>query len=538
MIDGMSPWPEEFAQRYRDKGYWMDKDLGAILRDQAEQRPQAIALVDQYRACTYAELYHEACSLALWFHECGARPRDHVVLQSSNRIEFVSFFFAFMFLGVRPVVALPAHREQELRHFVEHSQARFLFVPPSTKDYDSLQLGKRLQQDCSSLQYVLSYAHKAPFDPESPVKLRSLGLELDDWAFFQLSGGTTGLSKLIPRSHNDYFYSIRRSAEICGLSSTTRYLAVLPVAHNFPLSSPGILGVLWAGGTCILSESSDPEHCFQLMDTENVTMTALVPPLAILWLEYARKKGHAPRSLELLQVGGARLSLEVAKQVKPILGARLQQVFGMAEGLVCYTRLDDPEELVISTQGRPMSDADEVKVVDDDDQDVEAGQPGHLLTRGPYTIRGYYRADEHNRKSFTTDGFYRTGDIVVQDSSGYLNVVGRSKDQINRGGEKIGAEEIENILLSHPAILDVAIVAIPDALLGEKSCACLQLRQSADKPRLLELNRMVSERGVASFKLPDRYLILDELPKTKVGKVNKQNLRQLACEKLGLEMNP
>jgi 2,3-dihydroxybenzoate-AMP ligase len=255
-----------------------------------------------------------------------------------------------------------------------------------------------------------------------------------------------------------------------------------------------------------------------------------VPPLVPLLLDAARVVRHDLSSLRVLQVGGARLATEVARRVRPGLGCALQQVFGMAEGLVNYTRLDDPHDVVVSTQGRPMSPADEIRIVDDDDRDVADGEVGHLLTRGPYTIRGYYRADAHNARAFTADGFYRTGDLVRRTATGHLVVDGRAKDQINRGGEKIAAEEVEGHLLAHPSVADAAVVAMPDAQLGERTCAWIVSRGAAPSPR--DLAAFLRERGIARFKVPDRVEVIEVLPRTAVGKVDKRALRRRIAEKV------
>ncbi len=208
------------------------------------------------------------------------------------------------------------------------------------------------------------------------------------------------------------------------------------------------------GGRVVLASGGSPDEAFALIEKERVTITALVPPLAMIWLDAKASRHNDLSSLQVLQVGGAKFSAEVAKRIRPTFGCTLQQVFGMAEGLVNYTRLDDSEEMIIHTQGRPMSEFDEVRVVDENDCDVKTGEVGRLLTRGPYTIRGYYKAEEHNAKSFTPDGFYRTGDLVKINENGYLVVEGRDKDQINRGGEKVATEEVENHLLAHHSVHD------------------------------------------------------------------------------------
>ena len=271
-----------------------------------------------------------------------------------------------------------------------------------------------------------------------------------DVAVFLLSDGTTGLPKLIARTHNDYAYNARASAQLCGLDEGTVYLVALPASHNFPLACPGILGTLLSGGQVVMA-GPDPRRAFDVIEREGVTITAVVPAVAQRWLAYAADHGaSALRTLDVLQVGGARLADELARKVRPVLGATLQQVFGMAEGLLNYTRLDDPDEVICSTQGRPLSPGDEVRIVDADGNDRPDGEPGALLTRGPYTPRGYYRAPEQNARAFTPDGWYASGDVVRRRPDGNLVVEGRDKDMINRGGEKISAEEVENLLYKMP----------------------------------------------------------------------------------------
>jgi 2,3-dihydroxybenzoate-AMP ligase len=301
------------------------------------------------------------------------------------------------------------------------------------------------------------------------------------------------------------------------------FLVALPAAHNFPMSSPGHIGALYAGARVVLSLSPSPDAAFPLIERERVTITGLVPPLALLWLQAAPNNKHDISSLEVLLVGGAKFTREVARRVRPVLGCTLQQVFGMAEGLVNYTRLDDPEETIVSTQGRPISADDEVLVVDDLGNPVPEGEPGYLLARGPYTIRGYHNDAAANARSFTSDGFYRTGDIVRRFPGGYLEVQGRAGDHINRAGEKISAEEIEDHLLAHPGVFDVAIVSIPDEFLGERSCAFII--PNGEKPKGSALKAWMRTRGIAEFKVPDQIVFVEHFATTAAGKVSRKELR-------------
>src|SRR6218665_300573 len=350
-----------------------------------------------------------------------------------------------------------------------------------------------------------------------------------DTALLLLSGGTTGVPKLIPRTHADYADNCTDSADLCGLDESTVYLAVLPVAHNFALACPGVLGTLAQGGTVVLSRPGSCDEAMPLIERERVTHLALVPPLAQLWVQAREWEDSDLSSLRLVQVGGSRLAPLLARRLPQALGCRLQQVFGMAEGLLCYTRLDDPEDAIIPTQGRPLSPQDEVRIVDEHDQDGPPGEGGQLLTRGPSTIRGYYRAPEHNAGSFTRDGYYRTGDLVRRDPAGNLIVEGRIKEQIQRGGEKISAAEVEFALGQIPGVRAAAVVGVPDALLGERICAFVQPQ---DTPiNMGGLREALRERGLSTFKLPDQPEALTHWPLTPVGKIDKQRLIAIAQER-------
>ncbi|MYX29872.1 (2,3-dihydroxybenzoyl)adenylate synthase [Streptomyces sp. SID8381] len=528
-------WPEEFAERYRAAGHWRGETFGGMLRERAAAHPDRIALVDpapERRTWTYRELDEAADRLAAGFAARGIGRGDRVVVQLPNVGEFVEVVFALFRIGALPVYALPAHRDTEIGHFCAFSEAVAYVVPDVLGGYDHRELAARVQESTPSLKHVFvagdpgphTALAEVPCEPAGPFA----GPAPHELAFLQLSGGTTGVSKLIPRTHDDYLYSLRGSNEICGVDADTRFLVVLPAAHNFPMSSPGWLGVLYAGGTAVMCPKPDPATAFELIERERITMTGLVPPLALVWTDAAAGAAHDLSSLELVLVGGAKYSEQAARRLEPALGCRLMQVFGMAEGLVNYTRLDDDPETVVTTQGRPISPDDEIRIVDDADREVPEGEFGHLLTRGPYTIRGYWRAPEHNRTAFTEDGFYRTGDIVRRTPSGHLVVEGRAKDQINRGGEKVAAEEIENIILAHPSVHDVSLVAVPDEYLGERTLAYVILREGAEPLRPVAVKRFVRDRGVAAYKVPDLVEFVDAFPQTGIGKISKKQLRSSA----------
>jgi 2-hydroxy-7-methoxy-5-methyl-1-naphthoate---CoA ligase len=549
IAEGLTPWPDALVARYVARGYWQGRTLGARIVESAEARPQAIALVDGETRLTYAELVARADGAAERLAGLGLVRDDRILVQLPNRWELVVLTLACLRLGVVPVMALPAHRRHELSALAEVSEARAIAVPDEWRGFDHQTLAHELVASSPSLEHVLVAggdvtpagvdlrAVCAPADDvaaaRSRVDARAPGAR--DVAVFLLSGGTTGLSKLIPRTHDDYLYTATRSAEVCGFDARTVYLVVLPAGHNFALACPGILGTLLAGGRVVLLASPEPERAFATIAAEGVTVAAAVPAVAQRWISWREENpGDDIRSLRLLQVGGARLAPEVARRVEPVLGCRLQQVFGMAEGLLNYTRHDDGDEIVRETQGRPMCPDDEIMVVDDEGSPVPDGTPGILLTRGPYTIRGYYRAPEHNARAFTADGWYRTGDVVRVHPSGNLVVEGRDKDMINSGGEKISAEEVENLVYQLPAVRIAAAVAMPDPRLGERVCVYAALRSGATLT-LGELRASMEEVGVARYKLPARLVVVDALPTTGVGKIDKKALRSDIAGRLAAE---
>lgn len=547
------PWPPDAAADYAAKGYWAGVPLGTLLRQAADRHPDRPALTDAAAGLrlTYAELADRADVAAARLLGLGLRPGHRIVVQLANGWEFVVLTMACLRSGIVPVMALPAHRRSELSYLAQHSEASAIAVPASLRGFDHQALAHELAADVTAATggpWHVLVAGEPDSLRDASVDLRALcgpaGAEggpaeaararrqfdasppgSRDVAVFLLSGGTTGLPKLITRTHDDYAYNALASAKLAGLDAGSSYLVSLPASHNFPLACPGILGTLLTGGTVVTLPSPEPVRAFATIKSERVTHTAVVPAVAGRWLDHAAEHGSGDlATLRVLQVGGARLANELASKVRPRLGAILQQVFGMAEGLLNVTRLDDPEDMICTTQGRPICADDQVRLVDESDDDVPEGEPGSLLTRGPYTPRGYYRAAEQNARAFTADGWYRSGDICRRTPDGNLIVEGRDKDMINRGGEKISAEEVENLVYQLPGVAQVAAVAMPDAELGERVCLFVVTRPG-QAVTLAEVHAAMDALGVARFKYPDRLEVVPEIPATKVGKIDKKALR-------------
>ena len=524
MTHPFTRWPDDFARRYREKGYWQDLPLTDILTRHADS--DALAIIDGERRLTYRQFQQSVNNLAAALQAQGIQRGETALVQLGNVAEFYITFFALLQVGVAPVNALFSHQRSELNAYATQIEPTLLIADRAHSLFAGDDFLNTFRDQHPSVRVALLRGEGLEAAIARPAEnFIASPTPADEVAFFQLSGGSTGTPKLIPRTHNDYYYSIRRSNEICGITADTRYLNALPAAHNFAMSSPGSLGIFMAGGCVVLAHDPSATLCFPLIEEHRITVTSLVPPAVSLWLQAITEgAGNAQlASLQLLQVGGARLSATLAARIPAEMGCQLQQVFGMAEGLVNYTALDDTPERIMNTQGRPMCPDDEVWVADENGNPLPRGEVGRLMTRGPYTFRGYYKSPEHNASAFDANGFYCSGDLIAIDEQGYITVQGREKDQINRGGEKIAAEEIENLLLRHPAVIYAALVSMEDELMGEKSCAYLVVKEPL---RAVQVRRFLREQGIAEFKLPDRVECVDSLPLTAVGKVDKKQLRQ------------
>ena len=546
MLDGVVRFPAEFAARYRAKGYWEDSSLREVFDQAFERYGDRIAVIDGHRSITYSQLNRNATRLALNLLDHGLEPLDRVVVQLPNTLEFVYLYFALQKLGCIPIMALPTHRFREMSQFAELSGAVACVTQDRSKDFDYRELVGRIRAgnkivrlgiifgdagaDCLSLRELIEQSCARPKSDLEKIKI-----DPEDPAVFQLSGGTTGIPKLIPRTHNDYLYNSKLASAVTGVGPEEIFLDVLPLPHNLPLACPGLHGYLLHGGKFVVSNSTSSENIFALIEQHRVTHIAVVPALLIRLINDPSIGKFDLSSLRVIQSGGQRLQPEVRRRAKELIpSCSVQENFGMAEGMLMFVRFDDPEDVRMETVGRPLSPDDEVRLVDDNDREVAPGEIGELLARGPYTLRGYFGVPEYNARAFTSDGFYRSGDLMRLHSSGNYMVEGRKKDLINRGGEKVSAEEIENLILTHPAVQNVACVPMPDANLGERMCAYVILRRQTSLS-LRELVEFLMKEEIAKHKLPERLEIIDEFPLSPFGKVSKKDLTERITQRLKAE---
>ncbi|MEU6698615.1 AMP-binding protein [Pseudonocardia sp. NPDC046786] len=538
-------------ERYLGQGLWRHETLGAALRAATARRPDHPALVADGVRWTHRELDERTDAVAAGLlARTTLRPGDRMMFQSGNVAETVVAYYGAVKAGIVPVCTLPQHGEREIAALAAHTGARGHLVQADFRNRDLTALAAGLRAAVPAVEELVVVRGAAPAgavtlddlldagsDRAARRALARLEIDPDALVALQLSGGTTGLPKVAPRFHSEYACNARLWATALDLGPDSVVLHPLPIMHN-----AGIVAALQpthlVGGTLVLPATADAGEVLGLIAGERVTTLPVVPPaVAIRLLEHPDARRTDLTSVTRFVIGGQRPPSELIDRLEAECGIRALQMFGMAEGLFLYTPPDSPAEVRRGMVGTRICAADEVRVLDIGSEDeVPDGQVGELACRGPYTIAGYLDAEAHNVTAFTSDGFYRTGDLVTRhlvDGVDHYSIDGRIKDVINRGAEKIHAEELEELLVRHPAVRGAAVVAMPDPVLGERVCAYVV--PGGDPPTLPEVCAFLLEQGIAKFKLPERLEIVDAFPLTNVGKVSKKDLRVDLLNRIEIE---
>ena len=528
---------------YISAGVFTNETLIGAFRETFARNADRIALSGPARTMSYSDLDAQTTrgAAALW--RLGLRPADRALFQIRNSREMVQAFFSCLKIGVIPICTLAAHREQEITYIGNHAAAKAHFVHGDDSRFDMVSFARSTAKSIPSLNHVIkvlggptesgALAFEELIEAEDTEKARARvdAVDLDPYqaVIFQLSGGTSGIPKIIPRFNAEYLHAMRSVIAFMGLTSQTVAFTPNPFMHNAPMScfwGPTLL----AGGEVAIAEGPS------IADIE-ATLAARRPN----WIAMA--KVHL---LRLADAGGlGRLTFDnvrafsvpdSARQLSTLLGATCVPMYGMTEGLLTFGSPTDPPEMLNTTVGRSVSPHDLIRIVrPGTEEDVPDGEIGELLVRGPSTIRGYYNAPERDSEAITANGFYRSGDLMSFTTiDGVRNLVfnGRVKDVIDRGGEKINCGEVEEALGLHPAISAVACVAMPDPRYGERMCAFVVPRAGADDPTLNIITTHLAALGLAKFKWPERIELVRELPATTSGKVSKPLMRQIIAAKL------
>lgn len=531
--------------RYIAEGALGFETMADGFRAIVQQLPDNIALLGPNLRITYRELDGLSTRLAAALLKQGLQPLDRVVFQLRDSEQLIIAFIACLKAGLIPICTLAAHREREIGYLAELAEAKLHIVQGDDPKFDDIAFARKMQEAAPSLKLIMQVrgaqqdgvlhqdALVTGIDlAEAEAILQDMELDPFQVAVFQLSGGTTGVPKIIPRFHNEYLYNMRAVARWLDYRPDDVLFMPQPMVHNLNMGC--CFGpFLMTGGTVTVTPDLQPETLISLIATTRPTWLMLGGPI-IARLESAIQGGR----IDLSNARGVLVANSAAK-LRNLLGVPTHNVFGITEGVIMFTHSDDPLEALDSSNGRPVSEWDSVRIlVPGTEQDAEPGAIGEPAFKGPYTIHGYFQAEERNRETFTSDGYYRSGDLMytrVIDGRTYYYFCGRLKDLVSRGGEKINCEEVELAVSGHPAVAAIAAVGYPCPVFDERLCAAIVLRDGFTAPSIAELGAFLQDYGLAKFKWPERIEVLDAFPLTASGKLSKERLRELVKENVERE---
>ncbi len=548
-IEGVAYHPKDEAARYVSAGAWHTLTAGEALRGAAQRAPNKPAIVSENRRLTFAEFDAASKKLGAALLDLGLVPGDRALFQMGSTIETAVALLACAKAGIIPVCTLPQHRAIEIKALAERSEARAYFVQGDySRSFDLVQFASGMAIACGIAHLIVARGPKlssvkyldfenlidtTPLD-RARAKLASVKLSVADVLMFQLSGGTTNIPKIIPRFHGEFMGVCRAKYTRSMMDENLVILYALPLIHTAGLLSI-LYPVILLTGTYVMMQRMDAKSFFTLVERERVTNSVSIGPAANQMLEYDGIRNHDLSSLRLLT------NFDGSEAMERHTGVTCMNVYGIGEGLLLSPDPTSPKQIRYNTVGWPISPLDEVRLLEPGtEREVAPGELGEVCFRGPTMLRGYFRMPELNQTIHTSEGLFRTGDILAMqmiDGKPCYSFRGRIRDNISRGGEKFGAEEVETIIGRHPSVIDVKVVAMPDRLYGERACAYLIMAPGAPELTVQSLGDFLLKEGLAKYKIPERIELIDAFPVTRVGKVDKQILRNMIAEKLKSEQS-
>ena len=546
-LDGFIPYDSAAVDLYEKKRWWLGITLGDMVDKACDLYPQKIALIGSGRRYTYAQLRRRMDTMAYRMLNAGFRPGDRVLLQLPNWPEFVIAYFALQKAGLIMVPLTVHHTAREITHLAELTRPRGWILPDHYRKTDFLPLIPQTTRKIAGLNKIILAGQRIP---EGYLKLEDLiqpdsmnedlqtvleGARPDPRQVCQIlpSGGTTGLPKGAPRTHNDYICNIEYKSRAWHMNVDDTCLAATPVGHNLALLVC-ITGPIFHGATIVMLDSTYPRDFCQAVQDEKITCTGLVPTLISRIVKFEKLSDYDLSSLKKIYVGAANSPPELVRTVEERIKARYINAFGMVEGPLSQSRPEDPVEVRQGTIGRPCCPYDEFVILDENGNPCPAGIEGELSAKGPGVFTGYLNNPEANKKEFTPDGYFRTGDLATIDEDGHIRITGRIKDIIIRGGENIAARDVEDLISSHPGVEYVAVVGMPDPDLGEQICAYVKLVQGA-KLSHDDILQHLKTMETARIHYPERTIFVGEIPLTAAGKADKKILKKDIESKLKSE---
>jgi len=536
---------EEDAKKYTKFRWWLGITLGDMLDKASDLYPNKEALVDDRSRLTCSQLREKVNRLAIGLIEIGINKGDPIILQLPNWGEFVYSYFALHKIGAIAVLLLPRHTQIEVNHFSGLVKPKAWIVPEKYRRIDYLPIIDNVFKENPQLKHVITVRAEestrfislerliedTELNKDNLRELDGRRPEPTEVAYILSTGGTTSLPKAVPRTHNDSICEAEYKSRAREQTSNDICLITIPLEHNLGLAAMN--GTIFNFGKLVLLDSARIEDFCLTVEKEKVTCGPIVPTLAMRIVNLDNLKDYDMSSLKKLYTGGEKTPPEVIRSIFEKLGCTCIIAFGMAEGPQCSTRLDDDLDIIINTVGRPSCPYEEYKVIDQDEREQPPNTEGELVAKGPGIFTGYLKNPEENKKAFTKDGFFRTGDLAIIDDKGYVKITGRIKDIIIRGGENISPIEIESLISTHPDVEDVSVIGMPDKELGERACAYIKPK-AGSKPTLEDIVSFLKGKGASVLQLPERIELIESIPLTKIGKADKKALREDIKKRLGI----
>ncbi len=538
-LDGFVEYDAKDAARYNTYRWWLGLTWGDVLDRATDLYPGKLGLVDDANRLTYAALREKVDRLAVGLMGLGIQKRDRVLIQIPNWNEYVYTFFALQKIGAIPVLLLPRHTEMEIIHFASLTGPMAWILPIKYRRIDYKPIIGNVLKANPQLKHVISVrADKGgPFVgiedliQQSALTQKSLDQLAErrpdpmEVAQIMPTGGTTGLPKAAPRTHNSFMCNVEYHSRAWEITSEDTVLTIAPVSHGQGMFC-GVGGAIFNRAKLVLIDSTKPDDILGAVQKEQVTALPTVPALIIRLVNFDNLKAYDIRSLKKIYAGGAPSSPDLVKSVFDKLGCKFVNAFGSVEGTNAMSRLDDDMEITCNTVGRKCCPYETYKVIDKDENELPRNMDGELVSKGPGIFTGYFKSAGENDHIFTRDGFLKTGDLARIDEAGNIRITGRIKDIILRGGENISAKEIEDLISSHPDVEDVAVVGMPDKELGERICAYIQKTLDAGDLQFEALVAFLKGKGASVLNLPERIEFVANIPLTKAGKADKKFLRE------------
>lgn len=534
---------EDLANEYLARGYWEGITVPQALDLAVEAYPELTALVCGSERVTYSEMRRRADSLAASFLEQGIGKGDIVTVQMPNWLEYIYVHYALARIGAITLPAIPLYRRREMSHILESYRSVGYVLPSHFGGFDYLKMLAEMRPSLPDLRHIFVAGEPVPpgassiramlSERPSPGRVPDGLTHHTDVACLVVTGGTTGYPKGVPRTHNELLCHASNWARVMETTPQSTFLVPVPMTHVFGLVE-GFYIPLTNGATLVLVDRFDPLEALRLIEQEKVTHALLVPAVIVSLLHYSGLDQFDTSSLRVIITGGGPCPEEAIHQAKTRLGCAVISQYGMSEGPLSTTILSDLPEVVSVTVGSPHCEGSEIKIVDEERRPVASGETGELAFRGPSLFQGYYEEPAYTAAAFDEEGWFYTGDLCLRDARGNLRIVGRKKDIIKRGGETVMPREIEELLYTHPKVLNAAVIGMPDTRLGERVCAYV-VPNVGEEITLPEIVQFLKKKGLATFKLPERLEVVAELPITPPSKVQKNVLREDIVRKLKAE---